>query len=76
MNNSERSQLLQNTEILLTEIEGLKKQLNYEKQQRKHWEELAMLFHDALWNELKVSNQNASVACPNHDYIKFMAVLY
>ena len=31
MNNSERSQLLQNTEILLTEIEGLKKQLNYEK---------------------------------------------
>ena len=62
MNNSERSQLLQNTEILLTEIEGLKKQLNYEKQQHKHWEELAMLFHDALWNELKVSNQNASVA--------------
>lgn len=44
--------LLEQTNELLTEIEGLKKQLTYETQQHKHWEELAMIFHDALWNEL------------------------
>lgn len=59
MNNSENTLLLENTELLLIEIEDLKRQLHYEKQQHKHWEELAMLFHDALWQELKVS-QGAS----------------
>lgn len=52
----EKTSLMQDTETLLIEIERLKKQLSYEKQQRKHWEELAMVFHDALWQELKLSN--------------------
>lgn len=51
------STVLQNeTEVLTEEINSLRKQLNYEKQQHKHWEELAMIFHDALWKELKLSH--------------------
>lgn len=50
---AEDTLLIRETEQLLTEIEGLKQQLNYERQQHKHWEELAILFHDALWKELK-----------------------
>lgn len=50
---AEDTLLIRDTEQLLIEIEALKQQLNYERQQHKHWEELAMLFHDALWNELK-----------------------
>ncbi len=53
MNNSKNTLLRKDTELLLVEIEDLKKQLNYERQQHKHWEELAMIFHDALWQELK-----------------------
>lgn len=50
---AEDTLLIRQTEQLLIEIEGLKQQLNYERQQHKHWEELAMLFHDALWEELR-----------------------
>lgn len=46
---TEDTLLIRETEQLLIEIEKLKQQLNYERQQHKHWEELAMLFHDALW---------------------------
>lgn len=53
MKNSGNTLAPEQTTKLLLEIEGLKKQLNYETQQHKHWEELAMIFHDALWNELK-----------------------
>ena len=60
MMNYEKTSLMQDTETLLLEIEGLKKQLNYEKQQRKHWEELAMIFHDALWKELKLSGSKGA----------------
>ena len=52
MNISNNTPLQQTTE-LLGEIEDLKRQLSYERQQHKHWEELALLFHDALWKELK-----------------------
>lgn len=55
---AEDTLLIRETEQLLIEIEGLKQQLNYERQQHKHWEELAILFHDALWKELK-KNENA-----------------
>ena len=48
--------LLKDTNDLLLEIESLKRQLIFEKQQHKHWEELAMLFHDALWKELGGKN--------------------
>lgn len=58
---AEDTHLLRETEQLLVEIEGLKRQLYYEQQQHKHWEELAMLFHDALWNELrKVKDSQSS----------------
>ncbi len=50
---TEDTLLIRETEQLLIEIEKLKQQLNYERQQHKHWEELAMLFHDALWEELR-----------------------
>ncbi|MFQ9516149.1 MAG: hypothetical protein ACLRZ9_10005 [Eubacterium sp.] len=53
MKNSGDTLLLEETTELLSEIELLKKQLKYEAQQHKHWEELAMIFHDALWNELQ-----------------------
>lgn len=53
MKNSGDTLLLGETTALLVEIEGLKKQLKYETQQHKHWEELAMIFHDALWKELR-----------------------
>ena len=53
MNSSSNSLLLEDSTDLLLEIEGLKEQLNFEKQQHKHWQELAMIFHDALWTELK-----------------------
>ena len=51
--NSESVLILKETYELLDEIKTLKKQLVYETQQPKHWEELAMIFHDALWNELQ-----------------------
>lgn len=57
MKNSGDTPLPGRVTSLLIEIEGLKKQLNYEKQQHQHWEELAMIFHDALWNELQVSGK-------------------
>ena len=53
MNNSENTLKQISTNDLLVEIDGLKKQLYYEAQQHKHWEQLAMLFHDALWTELR-----------------------
>lgn len=59
MKNSESTLLLEETTELLVEIEGLKKQLDYETQQHKHWEALAMIFHDALWNELKHANSTS-----------------
>ncbi|WP_302629908.1 hypothetical protein [uncultured Eubacterium sp.] len=49
--------MLQETELLLQEIDSLKQELTREKQQHKHWEELAMLFHDALWRELRFSHK-------------------
>lgn len=55
---AEDTLILQETEQLLIEIEDLKQKLNYERQQHRHWEELAMLFHDALWNELKKVNHS------------------
>ena len=55
MINNEQTLLLRDTESLLNEIEGLKRQLNDERRQKQHWEELAMVFHDALWNELRLS---------------------
>ena len=54
----EETLLLRDTESLLNEIEGLKRQLNYETQQHQHWEELAMIFHDALWKELKLTKSS------------------
>ncbi len=53
MENSGNALLLQRTNQLLLEISELKEQLNYEKQQHKHWETLAMIFHDELWAQLK-----------------------
>ena len=52
-NNISTASLVDETNRLLLEISNLKKQLNYERNQHKHWEELAMIFHDALWSELK-----------------------
>ena len=59
MNSSEDSSLLKETTELLLEIEDLKKQLKFETQQHKHWEALAMVFHDALWNELRHAHQTS-----------------
>lgn len=59
MKSSESTLLLEETTELLVEIEGLKKQLKYETQQHRHWEELAMIFHDALWNELKHTRETS-----------------
>ena len=53
MNYSKNTPMQDRTKDLLVEIDGLKKQLKYETQQHKHWEQLAMIFHDALWAELK-----------------------
>ena len=52
-NNISTASLVDETNRLLLEISNLKEQLNYERNQHKHWEELAMIFHDALWSELK-----------------------
>lgn len=52
-NNISTASLVDETNRLLLEISNLKEQLNYERSQHKHWEELAMIFHDALWSELK-----------------------
>lgn len=60
MKNSGNTLLLEDTTELLVEIEGLKKQLKYETQQRKHWEKLAMIFHDALWHELRHTHSATS----------------
>ncbi len=62
---AEDALLIRETEQLLIEIEGLKKQLNYEKQQHKHWEELATLFHDALWKELRKNGKIPPVHAEN-----------
>ncbi len=59
MKDSGDTLLLEETTELLVEIEGLKKQLKQETQQRKHWEELAMIFHDALWRELQHTNKTS-----------------
>lgn len=53
MKNSGDTLLLVEPAALLVEIEKLKKQLKHEEQQHRHWEELAMIFHDALWDELR-----------------------
>jgi hypothetical protein len=55
MKAADNTYLLEQTENLLLEIDKLKKQLDFERRQHKHWEELAMIFHDALWKELKHS---------------------
>lgn len=52
-NNISTASLVDETNRFLLEISNLKEQLNYERNQHKHWEELAMIFHDALWSELK-----------------------
>ena len=59
MKNSENTLILGDSTETSVEIEILKKQLVYEKQQRKHWQELAMIFHDALWSELKRANNTS-----------------
>lgn len=53
MENIITTSLIYDTNQLIKEIRKLNKQLNYEKAQHQHWEELAMIFHDALWQELK-----------------------
>ena len=63
-NNISAASLVDETNRLLLEISNLKKQLNYERNQHKHWEELAMIFHDALWSELKSTRDS------NREYIK------
>jgi hypothetical protein len=57
MKNSTNTLLPLEMNELLVEIERLRQQLNYETQQHKHWESLAMIFHDALWNELRHSHK-------------------
>lgn len=42
--------LLKETEELLLEIQELKEQLAYETQKHKQWKELAIVFHDSLWD--------------------------
>lgn len=59
MKNLESTLVPEQTTKLLLEIEGLKKQLKYETQQHKHWKSLAMIFHDALWNELRHPQSNS-----------------
>ena len=53
MNHTNSALVYEETNRLLLEIADLKEQLSVEKQQHKHWQELAMVFHDALWMELK-----------------------
>ena len=57
MKTTKNTSMLQETELLLQEIDSLKQELTREKQQHQHWEELAMLFHDALWRELRFSHK-------------------
>ncbi len=57
MKKTATSSLKNDTNQLITEIGKLKEQLNYEKEQHKHWEELAMIFHDALWKELQQTHK-------------------
>ena len=57
MKDCENTLVLDDLSVISGELEALKKQLIYERQQRKHWQELAMIFHDALWNELKSTNR-------------------
>lgn len=42
--------LLKETEELLLEIKQLKEQLDYESRKHKQWKELAIVFHDSLWD--------------------------
>lgn len=57
MKSLENTLVLKDLSAILDELETLKKQLVFEKQQRKHWQQLAMVFHDALWDELKRTGQ-------------------
>ena len=57
MESSANVLLQKETDALILEIETLKKELRIERQQHRHWEELAMIFHDALWNELKYAKE-------------------
>jgi hypothetical protein len=57
MENAKNTLVLDELSVITDELELLKKQLLEEKQQRKHWQKLAMIFHDALWSELKRTNQ-------------------
>lgn len=57
MENLENTLVQRDLSVILGELEALKKQLIYEKQQRKHWQQLAMVFHDALWDELRRTGQ-------------------
>lgn len=57
MKDLENTLVLDDLSAISGELEALKKQLIYERQQRKHWQELAMIFHDELWKELKRTNE-------------------
>lgn len=57
MENAKNTLVLEDLSLISDELETLKKELLVERQQRKHWQELAMIFHDALWSELKRTNQ-------------------
>lgn len=37
----------------LIEIGSLKEQLEEERKKHEHWQSLAMIFHDALWEQIK-----------------------
>ncbi len=52
MKDTENTLVLDDLSAISGELEALKKQLIDERQQRKHWQELAMVFHDALWEEI------------------------
>lgn len=57
MEKTENTLVQKDLSIISDELEKLKKQLLVERQQRKHWQELAMIFHDALWSELRRTNK-------------------
>ena len=48
--NNDNELLQKETEDLLLEIQQLKEQLEYESQKHKQWKELAIVFHDSLWD--------------------------
>ena len=57
MGNEKNTLVQEDLSLMIDELEKLKKQLLLEKQQRKHWEKLAMIFHDALWREFGRTKQ-------------------